>query len=299
MYYIIYGFLYLISLLPFFILYGISDIIFLLTYYVIGYRKKIVLGNLAIAFPEKKMIEKKKIARKFYSNFIDTLIESVKMLSLSEKAFEKRCTADLAACNALAAKGNNIHFHSGHQMNWEYANWIFAKKLSIPWVGVYMPLTQKSFNKLFYNLRAKYGTILVSTIEFKSRMHQVFRSQYSLALAADQNPGRLNNAYWLNFFSKAAPFVTGPDKGAVRNKAAVVFVRFIKLKRGHYHFETNIITEDAGTLSPGELTLQYRDFLEATIRKNPDNYLWSHRRWKHPYSDGFKNAWIDKAAPLN
>ena len=298
MYYLLYGFLYLISLLPFFILYGISDFFFVLVYYVFGYRKKIVMANLAIAFPEKTIEERKKIARKFYNNFIDTLIESIKMLSMNERHFEKRCTVDIDSCNALAARGKNIHFHSGHQMNWEYANWIFARKLHIPWLGIYMPLSNKALNKIFYDLRARYNTVLVSTKEFKSRMHQVFRSQYSLALAADQNPGMLGNAYWLNFFSKAAPFVTGPDKGAVKNNAAVVFVKFVKIKRGYYHFETKVITENAGELKEGELTILYRDFLEETIRSHPDNYLWSHRRWKYGYKEGYKNQWIDNAPPI-
>lgn len=298
MYYLLYGFLYLISLLPFFILYGVSDFIFVLVYYVFSYRKKIVMGNLAIAFPEKKIDERKNIARQFYSNFIDTLIESIKMLSISEQAFEKRCTIDIAASNVLAAKGKNIHFHSGHQMNWEYANWIVAKKLIIPWVGIYMQLSNKAFNKIFYDLRAKYNTVLVSTKDFKNRMHGVFKSQYALGLAADQNPGVLGNAYWLNFFSRAAPFVKGPDRGAIKNNAAVVFVRFIKTKRGHYHFESKVIVENAGDLQDGELTLLYRDFLEETIRSQPDNYLWSHRRWKHDYNDDFAKSWIDKNEPL-
>ena len=298
MYYLLYGFLYLISLLPFFILYGISDFFFVLVYYVFGYRKKIVMANLAIAFPEKTIEERKKIARKFYNNFIDTLIESIKMLSMNERHFEKRCTVDIDSCNALAARGKNIHFHSGHQMNWEYANWIFARKLHIPWLGIYMPLSNKALNKIFYDLRARYNTVLVSTKEFKSRMHQVFRSQYSLALAADQNPGMLGNAYWLNFFSKAAPFVTGPDKGAVKNNAAVVFVKFVKIKRGYYHFETKVITENAGELKEGELTILYRDFLEETIRSHPDNYLWSHRRWKYGYKEDYKNQWIDNSPPI-
>jgi Kdo2-lipid IVA lauroyltransferase/acyltransferase len=298
MYYLLYGFLYLISLLPFFILYGISDFLFLVAYYAVGYRKKIVMGNLAIAFPDKSITERKKIARKFYSNFIDTLIESIKMLSLSESNFDKRCTVDIASSNVLATKGNNIHFHSGHQMNWEYANWVFAKKLSVPWVGIYMPISNKAVNKVFYDLRSKYKTVLVSTKEFKSRMHEVFRSQYSLALAADQNPGVLGNAYWLNFFSRPAPFVTGPDKGAIKNNAAVVFVRFVKTKRGHYHFETKIIVENAGGMKEGELTILYRDFLEETIRRNPDNYLWSHRRWKHEFTDQHQSQWIDNKRPL-
>ena len=50
-------------------------------------------------------------------------------------------------------------------------------------------------------------------------------------------------------------------------------------------------------LKEGELTLLYRDYLEATIRESPDNYLWSHRRWKWEYKKEYKEHWIDRVDP--
>jgi Kdo2-lipid IVA lauroyltransferase/acyltransferase len=297
MYYIIYGLLYLISLLPFFILYGISDFAFFIIYYIAGYRKKVVMHNLDIAFPEKSTEEKITIAKKFYLNLTDTFIETIKLLSISDKEFNKRAIMNVEACNVIAAKGKNIQFCSGHQMNWEYGNWAMSQNINIPWVGVYMKINNKALDRLFYDLRSKKGTVLVAAHEFKSRMHQVFSKPYSLGLAADQNPGVPHKSYWLNFFSKAAPFVPGPDRGAIKNNTAVVFVKFVKTKRGFYEFIPTIITENGAEFKEGEFTLLYRDFLEATIRESPDNYLWSHRRWKWDYKKEYKEWWIDKVPP--
>ena len=297
MYYLLYGILYLFSLLPFFILYRISDVAFFIIYYVAGYRKEIVMSNLNIAFPEKSLDERKDIAKKFYQNLTDTFIETIKLISLSEKEFNKRAIMNLDACNALAAQGKSIQFSCGHQMNWEYGNRVMAKKMTIPWVGVYMKINNKVLDRLFYNMRSKEGAVLVAAQEFKVRMHHVFRSPYSLGLAADQNPGVPGNAYWLYFFNKATPFVTGPDKGAIKNNTAVVFAKFVKLKRGFYEFVPTIIIENGASLKEGELTLLYRDFLEETIRKHPDNYLWSHRRWKWNYGKEYEKGWIDKMLP--
>lgn len=293
MYYILYGFLYLLSLLPFFILYRLSDFVYFLLYYVFGYRKAIVMNNLSIAFPEKTEAEKKAIARQFYKNLVDTFIESIKMISMSGKTFDKHCTMDCAAANALGAAGKNIQFHSGHQMNWEYANWAGARNVSIPWVGIYQPISNKAVHQIFYNMRARFGTVLVSTKEFKNVMHSFFKSQYSLALAADQNTGP-DKGYWMYFFSRPVPFISGPDKGALKNNTAVVFVNFVKKKRGYYHLETKVVAESTEKFSPGELTRLYRDFLEETIRKQPANYLWTHRRWRHDYAPKFENLWMDK-----
>lgn len=292
MYYLVYGLLYLISLLPFFIIYRISDFAYLLLYHVIRYRRKVVLYNLSIAFPEKTTAEKEAIARKFYRNLTDTFIESIKMLSMSTRTFEKRCTVDISPLNELAARGRNIQLHSGHQMNWEYANWVFAKNLVIPWVGVYQPISNPAFNRIFLNMRGRYGTCLVSTKEFASIMHQFLHKPYCLALAADQNthPGK---GYWQYFFNKPVPFITGPDKGALKKNTAVVFAHIEIKKRGHYHIGCKVITDAAGGMQPGELTRLYRDFLEATIRAYPDNYLWTHRRWRHTYNSSYAEQWID------
>lgn len=297
MYYIIYGFLYLVSLLPFFILYRISDFAYFLIYYVIGYRKDVVMKNLSIAFPEKSIEEKTRIAKKFYKNLTDTFIETIKLFSISKREFNKRAIMNLDACNALAAKGKSLQFSCGHQMNWEYGNWVMSQNMNIPWVGVYMKINNKALDRIFINLRSKKGTVLVAAQEFKVRMHKVFGKPYSLGLAADQNPGAPASAYWLYFFSKAAPFVPGPDKGAIKTNAAVVFAKFVKTKRGYYEFIPTIITEDGASLKEGELTLLYRDYLEATIRETPDNYLWSHNRWKWDYQAEYRSKWIDRTSP--
>src|SRR5205809_306618 len=136
MYYFIYGILYLLSLLPLFILYRISDLAFFLIYYIGGYRKPVVMKNLDIAFPEKSTEEKKAIAKQFYKNFIDTFIETIKLLSMSKRQFSKRAKMDLSECNALAAQGKNLVFCTGHQMNWEYGNRLMSENMNIPWIGI-------------------------------------------------------------------------------------------------------------------------------------------------------------------
>lgn len=60
-------------------------------------------------------------------------------------------------------------------------------------------------------------------------------------------------------------------------------VGFNRLKRGHFHFDYKLITEDAIGYTPEQLTIIYRDEVERIIRRDPANYLWSHRRWKYDW----------------
>ena len=83
MYYVVYGLLWLLSLLPLRLLYVLSDACYGILFYIIKYRRDIVLNNLKNAFPEKTDEERFRIAKKFYHNLVDTFIETIKMISAS------------------------------------------------------------------------------------------------------------------------------------------------------------------------------------------------------------------------
>lgn len=287
MYYIVFPLLYLVSLLPFFVLYGISNGAAFLLHRVFKYRKAIILNNLAIAFPEKTEAEREAIAKRFYQYFTDNFIESLKFISISKKQLLRRSTGNFEIINELIAEGRNIHIMVGHQFNWEYANLLYAINLNIPFVAVYMPVKNKALDKVFIDIRKRYGTVLISAPDFRNKMHSVFNGQYILALAADQNPGDPSNAYWLNFFGRPVPFVTGPEKGARKHNTAVVYVAFKRVKRGYYHFDTTLLHPNGSDTKKGELTKKYRDTLEQTIRQDPANYLWSHRRYRFTWQEQY------------
>ncbi len=297
MYHLIYGFLYILSLLPFSILYLISDFLYFILYYVIEYRKKIVANNLLIAFPQKTAQERITIAKQFYKNLVDNFIETIKMVSISKEGFLKHCDGNFEVLNNIIKSGKNIQLHGAHQFNWEYGNWILAIKVNLPVASVYMPIKNKILNKIFLKIRGRFGTVMVDATNYAKNMKKVARQQHALALVADQNPGVPAKAYWLNFFNRPAPFLSGPEKGAVRGNNAVVFTRYIKIKRGHYFFENHVITDGAGTSNPGELTTKFRDFIQDAISREPAGFLWSHRRWKHEYKDEYSRLWIDYDRP--
>lgn len=284
MYFIIYSLLYLVSLLPWRVLYMFSDGVAFLLKHVIKYRVDVVHQNLAIAFPQKTENERKEIANSFYQQFTDSFIETIKLLSISDKTFQKRFTSNVEVLNNLYASGQSVQIMAGHFFNWEYANWGVAKYGKYPFIAVYMPLSNKAFNKLIYDLRARYGSILIPATNFRSQFHKYANEgPYAMALAADQNPGNPLQAYWVNFFGRLTPFVKGPEKGAKLNNTAQVFVHFYRTKRGYYHSEYEVMTTSPNYFNDGQLTALYVKVLEEKIKLNPSNYLWSHRRWKYTY----------------
>lgn len=298
MYYFIYIPLYLLSLLPFFILYRVSDLIYLLMYRVSGYRKEVVMQNLAMAFPEKTNAERKKIAAEFYRRFADTMVETIKLLSISEAAFRKRAVMDYTSCHALAQQGKSFHFFMMHQMNWEYGNQAFALNAPTPVsFAVYQKINNPAFNRLVLHIRKRFGGNLVSVHDFRNEAQHYMKGQYSFGLLADQSPPSGQSAYWLNFMNTPAPFVMGPDKSARRLNPVIVFLNAVRIKRGYYRFEPVLVAAEGGKLREGEFTRMYRDFMEKCISEQPANYLWSHRRWKHSFQDTYAKNWMDDVPP--
>ncbi|WP_018616040.1 lysophospholipid acyltransferase family protein [Segetibacter koreensis] len=289
MYYLLYGLLYTFSLLPWKVLYLLSDGVYLLVYYIIGYRREVVMNNLLIAFPEKTEQERVAIAKQFYHSFLDTFIETIKFLSVSDKEFSKRLTGNFEVLSDLYSTGQNIQLHSGHFFNWEYMNWGIARNSPYPLIGVYAPVSNKAFDKIILKMRSRYKGILVSTYEFKTRFHQLAKNRYALALMADQNPGNFTNSYWVSFLGRKTPFITGPEKSARINNTAIVFANFYKVKRGYYNVQFQLFTTSPRDLERGESTKKYAAYIEACIRKRPANYLWSHKRWKYEFKEEYRN----------
>jgi KDO2-lipid IV(A) lauroyltransferase len=245
------------------------------------------MNNLLIAFPEKTNEERIIIAKKFYHNLLDTFIETIKCFSMSDKQFSKRISGNFELLNQLYETGQSVHLHSGHFFNYEYMNWAVARNQKYTFLCVYMPITNKAFDKIMYDMRSRYKSVMLSAFTFKTTFHQYKDSMYALGLVADQS-GHPSTSYWVELFGKLTPFVTGPEKSARLYNAAMVMVSMHKIKRGHYKMHFELLTTKPKEFQRGQLTKKYVAFLEEGIRKDPPNYLWSHRRWKWEFSEDYR-----------
>ncbi|MCC6289012.1 MAG: lipid A biosynthesis acyltransferase [Chitinophagaceae bacterium] len=295
MYYILYAFFYLVSLLPMRILYTFSNLMYFIVYRCMGYRKKVVLDNLEKAFPEKTAAERAGIAKQFYRNMIDSFIETFKLLSASPQFLLRRVTANWEILEPLQKSGKPCQIHLGHTFNWEWGHHVLQMNTIYQVLVVYGPLSNKAFEKLLLKIRTRFGSKFIPASDMKNSIAQYADTQYLLGLVADQSPGKPQHAYWLNFLNQATAFIPGPEKAARNLNIPVLFASISKARRGHYHAELSIASEQPALLAPGELTLMYARFLEESIRKQPENWLWSHRRWKHAYKPEYMEQWIGEA----
>jgi len=261
-------------------MYILSDGIYGLVYYVFGYRKKIVRSNIALAFPEKTVAERLKIERQFYHQLIDTFLEIIKLISISKEELNRRFDCDFSLVNELYKTGQSLQMHGGHFFSWEFVNLACGANMDYPFLGVYAPLSNKTFDQIIYKMRSRLGTILVPATKFKHHFKEYAIGIYALALAADQNPRKTQDAYWVKFMGKLTPFVPGPERGAKQNNTAVIFGTYYPIKRGFYKADFVLYTTTPQQIPDGKMTVDFKNYVEEQIRMRPANYLWSHRRWK-------------------
>ena len=282
-YYIIYGFLWMLSLLPFRILYIISDALYIVAYYVLGYRKTVVVSNLKNAFPEKSNQEIRFIAKQFYKHLCNVIFETIALLTMSEQTMKRRVTyRNIEIFDDLYKKDKHVCVITGHYGNWE---WICSSPLWLQHksVTLYQPLKNKHFDKLMSKLRTKFGAEIIPKREGVKRILQLHKQETLTAslFIGDQTPMKHEIQYWTTFLNQDTPVYLGIEKIARKSNQAVVFLSPKKIKRGYYEIEIIKISENGKETKPYEITEAHVNLLEKTIRSKPEYWLWSHRRWKH------------------
>lgn len=287
-----YPFVWILSRFPMRILYIISDFLFFILFYVIGYRKKVVLSNIKTAFPEKSDSEVNTIAKKFFKHLTDLVVESIKSFSISEKTLRKRYQyKNIEVINDLIEKGRSIVFVGSHQNNWE---WSFGLPLyiNINCYGAYTKIQNDYFDKAIKSSRMRFGYEGVPTWDFsKSVENRVKNNIQSLyGLLSDQSPQLYRAKHWGNFLGNFVPVHTGAEILSKRHNFAVINMSVLKLKRGYYQATFSLITENASAHKDFDITEKFLKITEENIKKQPEFYLWSHKRFKHK---GKYDEWLE------
>ncbi|WP_307453800.1 MULTISPECIES: lysophospholipid acyltransferase family protein [Chryseobacterium] len=281
--------IYLVSKLPLKILYVFSDIIFFLNYYIIGYRKNVITRNLERSFPHKSKTEIRDIKKKFYRNFSDYLVETIKSFSISETESRVRMQhINQELFHEAKAEGKNIILLAGHVFNWE---WINALATIVPQDHchpVYRKVNSNFWENQMKKLRNRFGN---EALEANDVILNIFRSKNDGSSAymfvADQTPHFAHITYGTEFLNQKTPVFTGYDRLATRMDLVFIYCEMKKVKRGFYQVNYHRIYPDGEKFQEHEVVKKFHKLLENTLHKHPDNYLWSHRKWK--YEDSIKN----------
>jgi len=257
--------------------------IYVIVAHILRYRKKVIITNLTKSFPQKTKKEINRIARRYYRHLSYMIIEAVN-LRFSPRKRIAQCMGvqNPEALQQLIDKNRNVLIILGHYGNWEYGCAKIAN-FDIRTTAVYKKLSSPIFERFYMEMRSKTG---VEPIEMRDTMRKMVELRdsgrhFALLSVADQTPTRSQIHYWLPFLNQDTGVFVGPERLAKKFDMAVLYCEIKRLEFSRFDTKLTLVTESPATEPEHAITDRFYQLLEASIREAPENWVWSHRRWKH------------------
>lgn len=269
-------------LIPFPLLYVLSDILKFILKNIFKYRISVIKANISFCFPNLTQVQVKNITNKYYKNFIDIALESIKGLTYSPKKLINRYK--LTNSNILDnhfRNGQSIIVLSQHLNNWEWGSICLGLQTNHHIVGVMKTISNPYINKMIIDGRTGNNVSVVSTGQ---TLHYILghkpKKPEAIFFIADQYPRNKHFINDVDFFNRKIAFNSGASKLAKRKQFPIYTINMIRKSRGKYQLEFIKLFESTDNVSVQEITQAYSTQLQNLITKYPDAWLWSHKRFK-------------------
>jgi len=246
--------------------------------------RKLVLEHLTLAFAnEKSEKEIKNLSRKVFEMLGKNAGEMLRATRVNTLAdLEKFLTTEgLENYDKAIVKGKGLIFLTCHlgAFDLQVSN-MALRGLNPNIIGT--PLKDERLNELLWNYRNMHGAIAIERGRETFRLIKVLKSGGSVALLIDQDT-KVKSRF-VNFFGKPAATPVGATVLAMKTGAAVVptYVYLGEDWKQHMHILPEIPMRNTGDEEADMVynTQTLTSFIEETIRKHPDQWVWMHRRWK-------------------
>ncbi len=270
-----------IALLGFKALYRLSDALYFILYKIWKYRLGIVRQNISTSFPKKSDKERLDIERSFYRQLCDNIVESIKLLHISDKQIKTLVNLENPeTAESIARQKRPIILYTAHLGNWELipAIQMFYDKPEVS-AEIYKPLRQKAFNKILHKIRTRFDSVIIAQKQAYRGVLALNQKYESIIVGfvADHRSNSSHTSYHVNFLNHHTPVTVGAEKIGNHINARFLYLRVTKPCRGRYDFQLVEIQPDESAEYP--YTKAYYDLLEENIKSSPGLWLWSHRRW--------------------
>ena len=279
----VYPFIWFVSRLNFKQLYKLSDFFYYILYYVIGYRKKVVRNNLKLVFPKKTKKDLQLIEKKYYRNLSDVFLESFKSMNIKEEEIKKRFHfTNPEVLEQVYDSGRNLIVMGSHYCTWEWC-FIMDRVTRFKINAVYKKIANPYLNKWAKKIRSKYDCELITTNDTYRKIAKQSKEKklHLYGFASDQSPSKKKAFYYNKFLNVTVPIHIGAEIIAKKYDMPMLFMDVIKVKRGFYEATFKEITYNPKNFENFKLTDIFIKMVEEQIRRKPEFYTWTHRRFKH------------------
>ena len=262
----------------------LSAIIYVVAYRLMGYRRKVVQRNLELSFPEMNRDERLNIEKRYFHHLSDLLVEGIHNLFASRISVLRRYQVlNREVLTPYYERGQSVVLMSAHYNDWEYMVTSLGMQFHHHGIGVGKPLSNRLLEPWVLRRRTRFGTQVVysdnvrQTIEY----YQRYRVPCALMMLSDQSPSNPQKSYWTQFLHQDTPFLYGAEYFARKYNLPVFYYTVEKVKRFHYQVRLTPLCMEPLQVPQYTIVESYARILEQQIMRQPEYWLWSHRRWKH------------------
>ncbi len=267
--------------IPFSALPYLSNVLAFALCWVFRYRRGVVLEGLSHTFPEKSASEIRAIAWKSYQNLGDVMLETLKSFSAPLSEIQRRCPCvNPELVNQYLTQGQSVLITGSHYNNWELACLTIPAGFHAAAVTVYKPLTNRVIDKYYNQNRARGGTLLAAMDEVFAMMRRRRQEPSAFLFLSDQSPSSRKSSQWVSFLGRETAFLPGVDVLARKFNYPVLHFKIERIQRGYYQLRYYELFPTPAQASEKDITVAYANIIEAEIRDQPENWLWTHKRWK-------------------
>lgn len=253
-------------------------------FHFIPIRKKVVIENLKLAFPENDSATNQKLTFNIYKSFAITLVEILYLPFISKSRMIKavHCTNPELILEKYK-EGKGVILLSSHFGNWEYGAISVGIQIKHSLSVVVKPLRNSLVDEFMNKGRTKFGNEVVPLGISIRRTYQTLKEKKIVAMVADQR-GPIEGVK-VDFFGKKASIYTGPAALAIKTGAPILCGIPIRVEDFKYRMtlveipQSNLPDEVAE--KEKEISQRYTSYLESVIRQYPEQWLWMHKRWKY------------------
>ena len=223
--------------------------------------------------------DRKKIIDNMWGNYGRILSEYIFLEQFRKNSLKKFLEIDgLNFLNEIKKNNEQVVFISGHFNNFELMA-MEIEKAGINLCTIYRPLNNPFLNIVMEKLRKKY----ICKYQIKKgksgtrNLLKLFKENFSVALMIDQ---RVSEGESINLFNRLAKTTTIPAQLAKKYNCKVVPVYIKRFDKLHFKLSFKKPIKFDNTLSIKQISLELNTILEKMILQNPDQWIWSHDRWK-------------------
>lgn len=261
-----------------------ASLISIFFFYLLPIRKDVVFDNLKLAFPELSSNQIKKLAYGTYKNFAITLVEILYLPWTSDEQIKNVVNfKDLDLIDKREKEGNGVILLSGHFGNWEYCAISVGAQLNKKLSVIVKPQRNNFVNDWMNRARTRWTNEVVPLGASIRNVYAVLMKKGIVAMVADQRGPE--ESIKLEFFGRKTSVYTGPAVLSLKMNVPIIYG--ITIRQPDFSYRCNVVEISRENLPDNYdekvkvLSERILRYLEDVIRKNPEQWFWMHKRWKH------------------